>query len=565
MKKITIITATASILAIQTFAASPRFGTLEVTTTPDSATVILNDITEQEVTPYTNDKMVLGKHNVTLKPIKPIFKSAKYEVSIDLDETEKIEHDFLYRNKSFLNENLSVAPGYLQFELGYAYQHRNGSYQTGTKTETNDENVTTVVNTGEDVSYANDNLGKQYMMPIILRVGLPMNIELHARLPYASIGKDNAEKAFSRMDITAGFKYTHRPINSAINVDFKFANGDQNEVGHTTNAYSIAADLITLQSFYGAEFLGQLGYEYNFSDIDNNQIKLGDIVTADIQAGYLLGPVLPFLSINGNYQLEKDSAGTVLDSVSFRAGLEIGAIFDVTNSFTIQAGIPFSVMGDKTEKYIGFNLSAALSFDLIGKKSESRPVTQGEYTPSFSYDSTAAKNAEAALIFDRSEVTNAEYKEFCDRTRTTYPIDPGFPEIEDYFRNPEYKDYPVVNVSYANAMAYAQWKNKRLPTAEEWKKEFSTSSVAPKSIVNSTDKPQAVTSINQGNTLNHILGNVSEWVVEEGVGESASTAFHAGCSYNMPSERCTNPDRLVDMASSKGAKFIGFRCVTELK
>ncbi|MGL1933393.1 MAG: formylglycine-generating enzyme family protein [Fibrobacterales bacterium] len=554
MKKITIITATASLLALETFAASPRFGTLEVTTTPDSATVILNDITEQEVTPYINDKMVLGTHNITLKPVKPIFKSAKYKVNIDLDETEKIEHDFLYRNKSFLNENLSVAPGYLQFELGYAYQHRTGIYN-GKLGEAKG-----------DTTYSNDALGKQYMMPIILRVGLPMNIEFHAHLPYATIGKDSAENAFSRMDITTGFKYTHRPINSAINVDFKFANGDQNEDEHTTNAYSVAADLITLQSFYGAEFLGQVGYEYNFPDLDDNNKQLGGVATAHLQAGYLLGPVLPFLGLDGFYSLaNQDSAGSVKDSESFRAALEIGAIFDATNNFTIQAGVPFAVMGEQSEIFFGFNLSAALSFDLVGKKSKSRPATQGEYTPSFNYDSTAAKNAEVALIFDQSEVTNAEYKEFCDRTRTTYPVDPGFPEIEDYFRNPEYKTYPVVNVSYANAMAYAKWKNKRLPTAEEWKKEFSTTSVAPKSIVNSTDKPQAVTSINQGNTLNHILGNVSEWVVEEGVGESASTAFHAGCSYNMPSERCTNPDRLVDMASSKGAKFIGFRCVTELK
>ena len=69
------------------------------------------------------------------------------------------------------------------------------------------------------------------------------------------------------------------------------------------------------------------------------------------------------------------------------------------------------------------------------------------------------------FYIDKFEVTNAQYKRFIDATGHKPPIhwkNNTYPEKEKY--------YPVVNVSYNDAEAYAKWANKRLPTEEEWEK-----------------------------------------------------------------------------------------------
>ncbi len=69
---------------------------------------------------------------------------------------------------------------------------------------------------------------------------------------------------------------------------------------------------------------------------------------------------------------------------------------------------------------------------------------------------------------DKYEVTNREYKVFCDATSREYPPDPSFAGMTNYFSN--YPSYPVVNVYWADALAYAQWAGKRLPTEAEWER-----------------------------------------------------------------------------------------------
>lgn len=69
------------------------------------------------------------------------------------------------------------------------------------------------------------------------------------------------------------------------------------------------------------------------------------------------------------------------------------------------------------------------------------------------------------FYIDRFPVTNAEYKKFVEATGAAEPT---------HWRRgtwPEGKaDHPVVNVTWEQAAAYAEWAGKRLPTEEEWEK-----------------------------------------------------------------------------------------------
>lgn len=70
-----------------------------------------------------------------------------------------------------------------------------------------------------------------------------------------------------------------------------------------------------------------------------------------------------------------------------------------------------------------------------------------------------------AFYIDETEVTNAQYKKFCDETGHKPPphwAEGQFPKGTESF--------PVVNVTADDAAAYAKWAGKRLPTETEWEK-----------------------------------------------------------------------------------------------
>jgi predicted Ser/Thr protein kinase len=71
-----------------------------------------------------------------------------------------------------------------------------------------------------------------------------------------------------------------------------------------------------------------------------------------------------------------------------------------------------------------------------------------------------------SLYADVAAVTNTAFKAFCDETGHPYP-DPPPSDPNYFYARP---DAPVRNVTYRDAVAFAAWAGKRIPSDQEWDK-----------------------------------------------------------------------------------------------
>ena len=70
-----------------------------------------------------------------------------------------------------------------------------------------------------------------------------------------------------------------------------------------------------------------------------------------------------------------------------------------------------------------------------------------------------------AFFMDRTPVTNAEYQIYIESTNASFP-----PHWRQGKPIPGTENHPVVQVTWFDALEYAKWAGKRLPTGLEWEK-----------------------------------------------------------------------------------------------
>jgi formylglycine-generating enzyme required for sulfatase activity len=190
-----------------------------------------------------------------------------------------------------------------------------------------------------------------------------------------------------------------------------------------------------------------------------------------------------------------------------------------------------------------------------------------------------------AFYLDKFEVANRHYRRFCEVTGRHLPPNPaGF---ANYF---DREDYPVINVSWEDARAFAAWAGKRLPTEAEWEwaARGSDSRLYPwgndygpgkANLQDAAPLPQiaAVGSFQEDVSpfgVMDLAGNVFEWVEDHyalypgNAGRLAdSERLHRvirGGGFLLGSEMARTTNRgshlpLIQWAEGRDS-FIGFRC-----
>ena len=183
------------------------------------------------------------------------------------------------------------------------------------------------------------------------------------------------------------------------------------------------------------------------------------------------------------------------------------------------------------------------------------------------------------FYMDRTEVTNEEYQRFVSATGHRHPShwrDGKFPANE--------AKIPVVNVSWDDANAYAQWIGKRLPTETEWEFAARGSDGRIYPWGNSWNAANANASKETGGSVSKVAsfpngasqfgvfdlcGNVWEWTSSTlssyaDQKEIAPGKVIRGGAYDTPSARATATYRGV-LPSDRLRDKTGFRLVKDAK
>jgi hypothetical protein len=336
-----------------------------------------------------------------------------------------------------------------------------------------------------------------YKIPFDFRLGLPWGFGARLAFPI---------QEWEISNFLLGMQYNYFPLQIGIALDWISPRG--------SGFSAIRAAILAEQNVLFLNLLENLIYEYSKQEKAEFYLRVGMPVKHIF---------LPYLAVREKIHLP-------LKSYMFYA--EPGALLQVSNGFSLEISIPLALLGN-AKKGFGFYFGLHSDFS-FGKESK-----RDSYKTS-------------AIIWDVNEVSNGEYKKFCEETGREIPAKAKVKEFEDY---------PILHISLKEAIAYSKWAKKRLPTAEEWKMLAAAYSDSNFDSFCETGKLKKVYEGHIINGIRNFAGNAAIWLLPEN--EKASVASFAGSSFEDSSETCKKKAALIDISSPDGNGFIGIRLVRD--
>jgi hypothetical protein len=527
-------------------------GVLRVRTDPDSALVLLDDAKDPEAqkTPYANENMIPGAHVVVLRPADPAFRTARRAVEIAPGRTTTLEHVFEYRTKASGMELLSVAPWKLEVGSGIGYWRYIGRQGKADPSSTSGASLST---------YPSDSIPSALEIPLQMRLGFPLGLELRASVPLAEKDAPQRPASLAAGDVLVGAKWTISALDAALDASYAMGSAKRQNLGGRSDA--AAFSLIANRRWSILDLSANLGWRLRFHSMDTAVGVPGDEAFARARVGVLLfDRILPLVQVSADYALADRKAGADVRGPSLLVTATPGLVWYAGQDLSLEVGVPLGLLASNEETRWGLQASFAWGFSLGSAEVAS---ARGAPSPAASRSIDVPVGAPSHVLFSSTEVTNAQYKAFCDKTGRDLPPDPEFAALANYVSDPRYADYPVVNVSIADARAYAAWAERRLPTVGEWRKEMEGVESATAEVACGLESPEPVAARASVHGLHGMVGNVAEWVENDRT--SGSVAYMAGGFFSLPRERCLDKERWIDVASPTGARYIGFRVVTDVK
>jgi eukaryotic-like serine/threonine-protein kinase len=132
-----------------------------------------------------------------------------------------------------------------------------------------------------------------------------------------------------------------------------------------------------------------------------------------------------------------------------------------------------------------------------------------------------------AFLIDQYEVTNARYQKCVEAGTCKPPLAAGSFTRTNYYSNPAFADFPVIQVTWDQAATFCAWEEgKRLPTEAEW--EYAARGTDGRRFPWGNDFDPSLTTVNEPDTavvgkypggaspfgVSDLAGNILEWVAD---------------------------------------------------